>query len=77
MASEATVGRVRGVVAEIFNVPLNEVTTDSSSETIENWDSMGHLTLVLQLEQEFEREFSPEQVEKMHRVGDIAAILDA
>jgi acyl carrier protein len=71
----AVLDQVRGIVSMIFNVPLEDVTAETSTETLENWDSMGHLMLILELEQQFEREFSPEEVEQMHDVATIARIV--
>ena len=70
-----TSDRVCEIVSTIFNVPRNEVNADSSSKTVENWDSMGHLMLILELEQEFDKQFAPEDVEKMYDVATIVKVL--
>ncbi len=72
-----TTDRVCEIVSTIFNVPRNEVHADSSSKTIENWDSMGHLMLILELEQEFDKQFAPEDVEKMYDVNTIVKAIGA
>lgn len=77
MSEESVVERVCRIVATIFNVPAEEVNAQSSPETIENWDSMGQLMLVLELEQEFNTQFDPEQVEQMHDVAGIVKIVEA
>jgi acyl carrier protein len=75
MSSTPLEDRVRGIVATIFDVPLDEVTADTSRETLERWDSMGHLVLTLELEQEFGVNLDPEQVIRMTSVREAAAIL--
>ena len=77
MPSEVLLNRVRAVVANIFNLPVDEITPDSSPETIDAWDSMGALTLTLELEQEFNVSLSPEQSEQMKDVKAIAVGLSA
>ena len=57
--------QVRQIVADVLNVPLNSVSETSSSENLENWDSLQHLNLVLALEQSSGLEFSPEEIEQM------------
>jgi len=57
--------QVRQIAANVFNVPLEKVTIKSSSTTIENWDSLQLLNLVLALEQEFGVQFEPEDIEQM------------
>lgn len=67
--------RVRNVVAAIFNTPIETIGPASSPETIEAWDSMGQLMLVLELEQEFGVQIPPEEVEKMTSVSAIGQAL--
>jgi len=63
--TESVLDQVRRIAADIFNVPLGRVTAESSPDTIENWDSLQHLNLVLGLEQSFGLEFAPEEIEQM------------
>jgi acyl carrier protein len=65
-------GQVREVAADIFGVAVETVTQESSPSTIENWDSLQHLNLVLALEDRFGVGFVPEEIEAMR---DIAAIV--
>ena len=44
---------VEEVVARVFSLDSSEVTDQSSKDTIAEWDSMGHLSLVTGLEEEF------------------------
>lgn len=53
------------IFADVFQVPIESISPDSSPETIESWDSLQHLNLVLALEQEFSVQFSPDEIEKL------------
>jgi acyl carrier protein len=64
-------------VSDIFAVSLESVTADSSPETIESWDSIQHLNLVLALEEKFNLQLSPEEMEQMRSVAQIVALLEA
>ena len=68
--------RIRGIFADIFQVPLEEVTAQSSPDTIASWDSLQHLNLVLALEQEFHIQFTPEEIEQLLSVELVSALLD-
>lgn len=57
--------RLQRIFADIFRVSTESLTPASSPETIESWDSMHHLELVLALEQEFEVQFTPEEIEQL------------
>ena len=67
--------RTRTITADIFGVPVDQVTPQSSPDTIENWDSINHLNLVLALEQEFGIQFTPEEIEQLLSVELIVALL--
>ena len=38
------------LIAKVFGVPLTDVVPSTSPETIEEWDSLAHMNLVLELE---------------------------
>lgn len=57
--------RVRGIVADVLQVPASQITPESSTENTGSWDSVHHLNLVLALEQEFDTQFDPEEIDKM------------
>lgn len=48
-----------------MNVPLEQVSEDSSPDTISGWDSLAHMNLVLALEEELRVEFTDVQIVDM------------
>jgi acyl carrier protein len=44
---------LRHVMGTVLEVPADTVGPTTDMDTVENWDSLRHLTLVLALEQEF------------------------
>lgn len=67
--------RIQAIAADLLDIPAHEVLPASSPETIESWDSLRHLNLVLALEGAFGVQFSPEEIAKMQRVDSIALLL--
>ena len=45
--------KIRQIMSIVFEVPLEAITDDASSDSIESWDSIRHLNLILALEEEF------------------------
>ena len=68
---EDCLDKVRQIVADVFNVPAESVTVDSSPESIESWESLTHLNLVLSLEQAFDVSFAPEEIAELTSVAAI------
>jgi acyl carrier protein len=67
---------VRSVASDIFGVPTEQITAESSPETIENWDSMQHLNLVLAVEEKFGVQLDPEDIEQMKNIGAVAKLVE-
>jgi len=68
--------QVRGMASDFFGIPASEISAHSSPETIEAWDSVQHLSLVLALEEKFGLQLSPEEIEKMKTIGEIAKLVE-
>lgn len=45
--------KLKTVVATVLNVDVSRIDANASSDTIESWDSLRHMNLVLALEDEF------------------------
>ncbi len=69
--------QIQAVASDIFGVPANKLHASSSPETIENWDSIQHLNLVLALEEKFGIQLSPEEIEQMKSLGDTASLVQS
>ena len=66
---------VEQVIGKVFHVDPHEIHDGSSRGTIEAWDSMGHLTLVLALEEQFKVSISIADAMEMVEVKKIKEIL--
>jgi len=65
------------VVSRVFGVELQSLDERSSPESVEGWDSMGHVNLVTALEQHFNVSIDIDDVMEMGSVGKIREILVA
>jgi acyl carrier protein len=61
MSAEETDTRVRTILADVFGLELDQINADTSTDTVEKWDSLHHLTLVLALEEEFDIQLDDEE----------------
>lgn len=57
--------RVFKILSNIFNEPLEKINKKSSPDTIASWDSLSHMKLVIALEEEFNIDFSDDQIVDM------------
>ena len=61
--------RIKGVMSSVFNVPKGEILSDSSTNTINSWDSLKHMDLIIGLEEEFDIEFDDEDIGNLLNYG--------
>ena len=52
-----------------------DISLNTSQENCENWNSLRHLNLVSELEDEFGVEFEPEEIAEMHSVNSIIEMI--
>jgi acyl carrier protein len=64
--------RVREIAGDVLESP---VTSESTPETVEAWDSLRHLNLMLALEAEYGFELSPEEMDEAKSIGQIALLV--
>jgi acyl carrier protein len=69
--------KVNKIAAALFDVPAARITAESNPDTLEAWDSVQQLNLVLELEQEFNVSLDPDDIEQMQSIGAIVRIIEA
>lgn len=54
--------RLKQVFSETFNIPENKITTDTKQGDFEEWNSLGQLRLIMEIESVFNISFLMEEV---------------
>lgn len=67
--SQSVADTVRQIAADIFNLPVDQVTDSMSPQTVADWDSVQHLNLVLAMEAQLGVQFDPLEIEQMQSIG--------
>lgn len=67
--------RVLQIVSDVLAEPLEQLSGSSSPNTVDKWDSLNHMNLVLALEEEFGVQFTDDQIMKLLSVDAIVAAL--
>ena len=57
--------RIKKVISAVFKVPVKEINDKSSPYTIESWDSLKHMNLVVALEEEFGIMFEDDEIAEL------------
>lgn len=67
--------RVLQVMADAFELEPSQIPDDASPDTVEEWDSLGHMNLMLALEAEFSVEIPTETMLELLSLDDIVDFL--
>ena len=54
--------RVVNVMSSVFEVSKDKIKNDTSPDTIDSWDSLKHMNLIIGLEEEFDIEFDDDDI---------------
>jgi acyl carrier protein len=69
--------QVRSIASDLFSIPADRITDGTSPENVDAWDSTQHLNLVLALEEKFDFQLSPEEMEKMRNISEVVKIVES
>ena len=54
--------KVREIMSVIFEIDVEQINNQTSTETIDSWDSMNQINLITALEEEFNIRFSDDEL---------------
>jgi acyl carrier protein len=67
---------VLNIMTQLFSLPPGSLTAESSMETVEQWDSLQHINVIVDIEQHFNITMSPEEVMQLHSVQAIVDLVE-
>lgn len=67
--------KVKEVLSSVLGIDTSQIDENASSETIEKWDSLRHMNLIVALEEELDTEIDDEDIPKMKSFSGIMAVL--
>lgn len=67
--------RLEKVIRTVFEIPSDTIDENWTSENIPDWDSVGHLNLIMEIEKEFNIKVEIEEMFEIEKLGDITPIL--
>jgi acyl carrier protein len=62
-------------IADLFEEPLENIRPETLREAIPAWDSLGVLTLMAKLDEEFDIQLPEEEIQTLQKIEDILNIL--
>lgn len=72
----AVLDELTNVFEEVFDQKNLTVTTETTSNDIDGWDSMSHVTMLMAVEDHFGIEFKPYEIANLVNVGALVALVE-
>jgi acyl carrier protein len=73
----ADLERLTKVFRAIFNRPTFELHDEMTAKDVPGWDSLNHVNLIIQIEQEFKIRFANTEVSALANVAQMKALIAA
>ncbi|NVN94339.1 MAG: acyl carrier protein [Bacteroidetes bacterium] len=67
---------VVNLIARVLEVTPEKINEDTAIGDIPSWDSLRHVTIIIELEKHFKVNFEPEIIMNMEDVSDIVAAIE-
>ena len=63
--------KIKEILATILEIDQSDVNNDTNPDTVSSWDSLRHMKLVFAIEDEYDVQFSDDQIIQLTDVGKI------
>ena len=60
---------------DIFDDPSLVIADQTTAEDVEEWDSVNHVLLVVEVERQFKVKFKTAEIETLRNVGDLVSLI--
>ena len=57
--------QIKKIMTKVFEIESSLVNDEISQKNTDQWDSLNHLNLIVEIEEEFDVSFTPEQIGSM------------
>ena len=74
--SPTLIEQIQNILAEAIQVPLEEITPDLAFGDLPQWDSMGHMEVMLRLEEKFGVEITADTIAALTSIPEICKHLE-
>jgi acyl carrier protein len=76
MASVPTEEAVADIIRDVLDQPDVKLTRDTTADSVEGWDSLNHINIVVATEQRFGIKFKTAEIETLRNFGDFVDLVE-
>ncbi len=68
--------KIKEIMSIVFGIDIALISDDASPDNIPNWESLNHMNLIVALEEEFDIEFTDDQIVEILNYKLLKSILE-
>ena len=69
------ISQIKLLLEEVLDTKIDNFSEELNIRELEKWDSVGHINLMMGIENTFKIEISPDQAENIYRIQDIIDVI--
>ena len=77
MDQSAIMGELTDVFRKVLDNPDISLTPQTTAEDVQDWDSLNHIFIVVEVERRFGIKFQAAEMEELKNVGELAELIEA
>lgn len=66
---------LKTILADTLGVPAQDINADASTDTLQQWDSVAHINVILSLESRYGVSFTPDEILELNSLTAIQDFL--
>lgn len=75
MTRTAVLSKITEILAELLDNPELQLTEESTADSVEDWDSVNHVKLLIALESDLGIQFATDEVNGVQNVGALIDVI--
>ena len=75
MTDDEILQKLTPVFRDVFDNPELEISPSTTADDVEEWDSVNHITLIVEIEQKFGIKFQTAELEELKNVGELVRLI--
>ena len=65
------------IFSDILNIPIDKLELETSPDSVNSWDSLSHVKIIMQIEHEFKTNLLPEEATQILSIKDAISIISS
>lgn len=75
MSTDEILETLRKIMIDVFDLDDLQLSTQTTADDVEDWDSLSHIRLIVAVERQFKIKFQNSEIESLTNVGELVQVI--